>query len=82
VACAGRRDDEPMSLSKSSPSRKFISLGFWYDGPAELLLLDQSGGGASGAGRGVALLFSMDSSEAIDSVRPPSKANKSPTFRS
>lgn len=71
-----------MSLSKSSPSKKSISLGFWYDGPAELLLLDQSGGGASGAGRGVALLFSMDSSEAIDSVRPPSKANKSPTFRS
>lgn len=70
-----------MSLSKSSPSKKSISLGFWCDGPAELLLLDQIGGGARGAGSGVALLFSMDSRDAIDSVRPSSEANKSPTFR-
>lgn len=41
-------------------------------------LLNDMGGGASGAGRGVTLVLSIDSSDAISSVLPPSIARRSP----
>lgn len=81
AAGVARDDEAPAFVSKSRPSRKSISLGLELDEP-DVLLLAQAGGGASGAGRGVALLLSIDSREANDSVRPPSISNSSPTFRS
>ena len=67
-----------LSPSKSSPDSRSISFGAWVCIRAEGVVLDDIGGGARGAGRCAGLLLSIDSSEAISSVRPPSIAKRSP----
>lgn len=71
--------DEP-GPSKSRPDRRSMSGLVGLDGNRdEDGVLDAMGGGANGAGRGVGLLLSIDSSDAISSVLPPSMVSRSPT---
>lgn len=74
------RDGATTALpSKSRPESRSISLPGRGGARVFEALREAIGGGASGAGSGVGLLLSIDSSPAISSVRPPSIDSRSPT---